>query len=371
MKVVNLIWGFTPGGVGKCFLAYCGLGKVAPQLEVISVCINLKNTFADMYSLEKNEVIVHEIKNRCDFSWIKRINTLIEQTQPDLIFTHGFNGPVVVMLCRVFGGRKIPMVCSYHGEYHPMTKSRKFLAPVFNGVMHLIYRYFAKAVLGVSNFNLGFLRKCRVPEHKLSYVYNGICDISVALPEPDGFPRFGAGTVKFLVASRLDVIKGIAALIDGFAAIRKTGRDIALIIVGDGPVKHELQCKVEKHGLMDYVRIVGFKNNVAEWMAHCDVFCLPSFVESFPISLVEALRAGKPSIVSDAGGIPEAVSRSEALFVRAGDVNSIASCIEIMSDDEMLRARLGKSARRHFLENFTEDKMRKGVASWLIKMCST
>ena len=128
-----------------------------------------------------------------------------------------------------------------------------------------------------------------------------------------------------------------------------------------------LEQKVEKLGLADSVRIVGYKEDVAAWMAYCDVFCLPSFVESFSLSLIEALRAGLPSIVSDAGGIPEAVSRNEALFVRAGDVNSITSCIEIMSDDESLRMRLGNAARRRFLDNFTEKKMMRGVADWLLK----
>ena len=369
MKVLNLIWGFTPGGVGKCFLTYCEIGRIEPRIEIVSACINLMNTDAGIHPLIEKGVKIIDIKNRLDFSWIGRLNELIEEERPDLIFTHGFNGPVAVLLCRFFKRKHVPIVCSYHGEYHPMTKSRKFLAPFFNGMMHLIYRHFAKAVIGVSNFNLAFLRKCRVPDYKLSYVYNGVRDVCEVLPRPPGFPVLEDTTVKFLVASRIDAIKGLVALIDGFATVKKIGCDIALIIVGDGLHKIELENKVKKLGLMDSVKFIGFRDDIAKWIAHCDVFCLPSFVESFPIGLIEALRAGKPSIVSDAGGIPEVVTKNEALFVKAGDANSIASCIEKVSSDAELRTMLGKSARRRFMENFTEDKMIKGVANWLMTRC--
>ena len=367
MKVLNVIWGFTPGGVGKCFLTYCGIGRIEPRLEMVSVCINLKNTDAYTQPLEDNGVQIIEIRNRRDFSWIKRLNELIGQVKPDLIFTHGFNGPVAVMLCRVFGGKRVPMVCSYHSEYHPITKARRPLAPIFNGAVHLIYRKFAKAVLGVSNYNLDFLRKCGTPDQKLSYVHNGICDVHGELQMPVDFPRFEAGTIKFLVASRIDAIKGLSALIKGFAVAKAKGCDIALIIVGDGPVMKGLIQEVEKLGVRDSIRFVGLRNDVANWMAHCDVFCLPSFIESFPIGLVEAMRAGKPSIVSGVGGIPEAVTANEALFVKAGDENSIASAIQNIALDVMLRKRLGESARKRFLDNFTEEKMMRGIADWLLK----
>ena len=367
MKVLNVIWGFTPGGVGKCFLSYCRVGDVEPRLDVVSVCINLENTNADTQPLKDNGVLILGIKNRRDFSWIKRLNALIGHERPDLIFTHGFNGPVVVLLCRLLGGKNVPMVCSYHSEYHPMTRARRPLAPILNGVVHFIYRHFAKAVLGVSSFNLDYLRKCGIQGEKLSYVHNGAVDVKGELAVPVGFPEFGAATIKFLVASRIDAIKGLSSLIEGFALARKSRCDIALIIVGDGPIRADLEHEVEVLGLIDSVRFVGVRNDVANWMAYSDVFCLPSFVESFPIGLIEAMRGGKPSVVSHAGGIPEAVTEDEALFIKAGDATSIASAIERMAGDAPLRARLGASARKRYLANFTEGKMMRGIADWLLK----
>ena len=85
------------------------------------------------------------------------------------------------------------------------------------------------------------------------------------------------------------------------------------------------------------------------------------------MGLIEAMRGGMPSIVSYTGGIPEAVTENEALFIKAGDADSIASAIERMSGDAGLRMRLGASARMRFLANFTEDKMKRGIADWLLK----
>lgn len=369
MKVLNVIWGFTPGGVGKCFLTYCGIGRIEPKLEMVSVCINLKNTEADTQPLADNGVQIIEIRNRKDFSWIKRLNALIGLERPDLIFTHGFNGPVAVLLCRLSGGEDVPMVCSYHSEYHPMTKIRRLFAPVFNGVMHFVYRRKALAVLGVSEYTVKMLtEKYKIPANKVSFVYNGIADVKMqGKNKPIGYPNIDENEVVFALVSRLDPVKGIDMFLHAFKLALEKNRSIELIVIGDGPERQRLKELACDYEIDNKVHFVGIQSNVDEWMANIDVYCLPSVTETFALSLVEAMRAGKASIVSGVGGVLEVATNETSIVMHKHDYRDWSNAICHLSKDWELRSRLGESARKRFLDNFTEEKMMRGVADWLLK----
>ena len=108
MKVLNLIWGFTLGaGIDKCFLTYARLGEVDTDIEVQSVCVNLQNLNSHIEPLKKLGVTFIELKRRTDVAWIKQLKQIVEQIEPDVIFTHGFNGAIMMLIERLFMRMKI------------------------------------------------------------------------------------------------------------------------------------------------------------------------------------------------------------------------------------------------------------------------
>ncbi len=296
------------------------------------------------------------------------MGAIMVEWRPDLVFTHGFNGPVAALVAEWCNGVKIPLACSYHSDYIPMSALRKPLAPVFNWAMYWIYKRVAKGVLGVSRYTVEELKEGGVPGEKMDFVYNGIADVPAGISGPEDFPLPKPQTVTFASVSRLDVAKGVNYLIEAVALAYEHTHHVRLVVIGDGPELPRLKEQARKMGLCEVVKFLGARNDVAKCLSGVDVYCLPSLSETFSISLVEAMRAGKPSIASAVGGVLEVATESEAILVPPRDVGALVKAIEKLAQDGNLRERMGRSARKRYLDSFTEERMMIGVSKWLVKV---
>ena len=103
-------------------------------------------------------------------------------------------------------------------------------------------------------------------------------------------------------------------------------------IVGDGPEKEKLHLLCSKEPLKNLVKFYGFVNNVDEIYKYIDVALLPSAGEGIPLSLLEAMRFGIPSVATNRGGIPEIVTDNEnGLLIPYGDENALIEALNKMS----------------------------------------
>ena len=136
--------------------------------------------------------------------------------------------------------------------------------------------------------------------------------------------------------------------------------DALLILVGDGPDRGALTEHAARLGLASRVRFTGRQTipQVLQWLQAADVFALVSSLEGFPCSLVEAMSAGLPAVVSD---IPANLQLVDAgvhgLHARMGDEAAIAAALERLLSDPELRARMGEAARRRVIENYSTEKV--------------
>ena len=364
MRILNLMWGFNLGGIGKCFLTYAKLGETDPRLEIKTVCINLQNIQFDLSPLYEIGAETIDIRNRRDISWIWKLRKLLKSYKPDAVFTHGFNGPVLILVERLLGDRT-PLLCSYHSEYQAPTRSRKLLEPVFNRSMHLIYRTIATGVFTVCEPASRFLQTCGVPEKKLSCIHNGLPEQT---PSGGSIERPGICDNKLVlgIASRLDPIKGIEDLLDAISLLRDL--PVHLLILGSGPSEEGLQKKTAELSLQDRVSFLGYQSNIPGWLKVFDIFVLPSHSENHSLGLLEAMRAGLPIVATDVGGNGESVrDRQEALLVPPREPEALAKAIRELASDPELRARLGQNARKRFLAEFTEARMCRNLADWLLR----
>ncbi len=94
-----------------------------------------------------------------------------------------------------------------------------------------------------------------------------------------------------------------------------------------------------------------------------DVFSLPSYIEGLPISLLEAMALGIPSVSTDINGIPEAIKHLETGYLIApGAVEELKNAIQTLKNDSTLRERLSKNGRGFVLANFSEEAVAKIAA---------
>jgi L-malate glycosyltransferase len=134
--------------------------------------------------------------------------------------------------------------------------------------------------------------------------------------------------------------------------------DAVLLMVGEGPERSSAQALARRLGILDRIRFLGTQQQIAEIAALADVFLLPSELESFGLSALEAMACGVPVVGSDAGGLPEVVRHAESGYLLpVGDVDGMATrTIEILRDDER-RREMGAAARHRVESLFDAERV--------------
>jgi N-acetyl-alpha-D-glucosaminyl L-malate synthase BshA len=131
-----------------------------------------------------------------------------------------------------------------------------------------------------------------------------------------------------------------------------------LLMAGEGPERASAQALARRLGLHDRVRFMGRQDHIEDILSMADVFLLPSELESFGLSALEAMASGVPVVGSDAGGLPEVVRHAETGFLLpVGDIEGMAArAVEILKDEEHQRC-LGQAGRRRAAALFSADRV--------------
>lgn len=192
------------------------------------------------------------------------------------------------------------------------------------------------------------------PREKITVIHNGIADISsdlVAKP---------VNSIPVLtMVARVAPPKNFIVLLDALASI---DRKYILRIVGDGPELYHVQEHAQELGIESNIDFMGSRNDVPEILSSSDIFILSSDWEGFPISIIEAMRAGLPVIASRVGGISEAVIEGRnGYLVPRNDADALAESIKRLITDAGKRELTGQQSRQLFLENCTTETMLKKV----------
>lgn len=157
---------------------------------------------------------------------------------------------------------------------------------------------------------------------------------------------FHEDALLLVSVARLSPQKDHVTLIRAFSMAVSRQPDLHLLLVGDGPLRPQLEEEVRGLGLGGKVHFLGVRTDVPEILAAADVFVLSSRWEGNPLSVMEAMAAGKPVISMAVGGVPELVESGVTGFlVPPGDVQALAHAIVRVGGDKDFRLRLGQAAR--------------------------
>ncbi len=367
--MLSLHWGFSLGGISKYALSIDRAKKYG-HFNIINVCIRSPRWQCDLETLESLKAVEIFIKSRSDLSWFGKLKKVIAEVQPDLIFTHGFNGHFVAFLQKITSRSSCPYICSYHGLYHPTTQLRKMLAPIFNWFTE----YYIKkslSTVAVANYTKEYLVGRGIERTRVDVIHNGIEDYQAneetvkCIREKWGVKR---GELLVGVASRLDPVKGVSDLIEAYAQLVSKYPSSRLVIVGTGQEEKQLRQSVSELCLSKRVIFLGFRSDVNHCLAALDIFALPSHAEYHSIALLEAMRAGKAIVATNVGGNTESVrSGKEALIVRPKNNKELVRALDLLLASDASRQKLGLAARERYLRLFTEEVMLKRTAQWLLR----
>jgi glycosyltransferase involved in cell wall biosynthesis len=182
-----------------------------------------------------------------------------------------------------------------------------------------------------------------------------------ALPEAALAPvrawREASGPVIGVVA-RLQPEKDIATFVDAAAILAREVPDARFVVVGDGPLRSDLEAKVARLGLSARFVLLGFRSDAAALIGAFDVLAVPSRTEGTPLTVLEAMAAGTPVVATRVGGIPEQVRHGEeALLVDPGNPVGLAGAIAGLLADPERAVRISARARMRLGDRFSPEAM--------------
>lgn len=163
--------------------------------------------------------------------------------------------------------------------------------------------------------------------------------------------------VVFGCVARLSEEKAHRDLLDAYAVVRRSYPMSRLVLVGDGPLRAEIENRARTLGIAPFVHFAGQQNNVREWLNLFDVFVLASTRESLPRAAREAMACGLPVIATRVGATREAVSDGHnGILVPPGHPDSLARAMIHMLYDPVLMPEMGHASRQMIEERFSQTR---------------
>ena len=140
--------------------------------------------------------------------------------------------------------------------------------------------------------------------------------------------------------------KGMPYLLEAFRILHAGAPGTTLVIVGDGEERDGLEKLARESGIADKVIFAGIRRDIPDLLAMFDIFTLASLWEGQPITIMEAMAAGRPIVATDAGGTAEVLDSGRyGIIVPKEDPEALARSIRELLDDPARAGRLGEEAR--------------------------
>lgn len=169
---------------------------------------------------------------------------------------------------------------------------------------------------------------------------------------------FAPGARMAGIVGRLNAVKDHAGLLQAFARVSAVLPDAALVVVGDGPLRAELEALAARLGIAPRVRFLGDRSDVHRLLPGLDAFVLSSRSEGYSMALLEASAAGLPIVATDVGGNGEIVAHGRTgLLVPAGDPAALAGALQAVLADPAAARAMGQAGREWALREATLEAM--------------
>jgi glycosyltransferase involved in cell wall biosynthesis len=269
-----------------------------------------------------------------------------------------------------FYGYLVARVAGARCIVHMHVKAENWISRLTRWVMR------RSDIIAISEFVAGSVRELGYDSARIHTIHNGLDTTpwDPAHVDGSGVRRefgFDATTPVLAIVARMFYWKGHLALLEALTIVARSRPDVRLLVVGeDDPrgapgrasMSEEMRRFVDEHDLRDNVIFAGYRDDVPEIMAACDVFTLPSHEEPFGMVFLEAMSLERPVAALDNGGTPEVVVDGETGLLSApGDADGLAANILRLIGDPDLRAQLGRAGRRRAVEVFTPAAMARAT----------
>ncbi|MDO6542474.1 glycosyltransferase [Photobacterium sanguinicancri] len=346
----------------KVVLFITGLGMGGAENLVVNLADNYSNKGYDVTIIYafKEQLVFPKNKNIDIFSlgvttyWdfvsaCYHFRTIVNRIKPDVVHSHMFHANILARLMKPF--------CKYRrliNTAHSTNEGgrfRMFLYRVTDSLSDMMTNVSQEAVDV-------FIHKGAAKAKKIIAVENGIDtnEFTFSKNIRDAYRaqlHLSNDDKLILAIGSLRAAKDYPNLLNALALLKDKHENIKLIIIGDGPLKYDLGCLVDKLKLGDIVEFLGVRYDIPEFLSACDVFVLSSYYEGFGLVVAEAMSCERAVVATDCGGVKEVVGTC-GILVEKSNYNELANLLSqaIELSDTALE-KIGVDSRNRIINNFS------------------
>ncbi len=278
------------------------------------------------------------------------IKNYIREHKIELV--HSFLGPAnaFITALRFTPGPKPLLISSQRGIHYSYLNKWTLLSYVSHRAADWVI-----ANSGATRDNCAHFLK--IKKQKILVIPNGIEDTYFQINHTESHKlkeRFNQGTPLILTVGRFDRLKGHQLILSAVQPLLKSGASFNLALVGDGPLKQELEQTFNGEG----IRFFGKTLEVARFLGIADLFCLATYSEGLSNVLLEAMAGGVPVITTSIPANLEIIRHNETgILVPPGDVAALTEAIQWALNNPGDMAKMAANAKAYVQENFTVNRM--------------
>jgi sugar transferase (PEP-CTERM/EpsH1 system associated) len=378
-KVLHVVHSLQVGGLENGLANLLNRMK-SDRFSHSVLCLTEAGKFAERVRLAGADVLELRLPTGQFRLPLMRLGKLFRKMNPDIVHSRGW--PTVDAVFAAHLARVPHIVHGEHGrEYSDKEGSNWKRNQIRRVIGHIVDRYVV-----VCDFFRSWLREtCKVPAGKIAHIPNGVdtekfCPLQSRRSEQVAANGQSSAVADIMAVralrydlgippeaivvgsiGRLDPVKDFPTLLKGFKQISRRRPQLALVIVGDGPIRLELARVTDELGLNPSVKWLGERNDIPELLRSFDVFVQSSLFEGMSNTILEAMASGLPVIATDTGGNAELVqSGKNGMVIPVGDVEALAEALHEYVSDTVLRKVHGENSRNRAVAQFDISVMASG-----------
>ena len=320
-------------------LSMLALGVDPSLFEVHVGCFHPEGAYGDELRAAGVPVIDFPVRSLCNSSALigaRRMRAYFKQHRIQLV--HTFDAPMNVFAVPMARASGVPRVVSSQRAHRSLS------SPGMRLLLRLSDRMVDGVVTNCEAVRQELLQRYGLHPELIHVCYNGI---DLAKYAPSDRIRPAPLADASLVVGSVSVLreeKGLQTLLEAFAEVAASDSRLRLAIVGDGPMRDQLQGHADSLGLAPKCWFEGATSHVTTWLRGIDVFVLPSLSEALSNSLMEAMACGCCVVASRVGGNNELVKDGETgLLFHRGDAGDLAAKLRLLLARSDLRSQLASA----------------------------
>jgi glycosyltransferase involved in cell wall biosynthesis len=328
--------------------------RLGPKIAPVVFCLDRVGPLGAEMQQQGVEVIAFDRKPGVDLGVSWRMAREIRARRLDALHAHQYTPFFYGSIAARLSGVRPRVIFTEHGRHFPDVVSfkRRF-------INRLLFDRLADEVNAVCEFSARSVRdKDGFTRRPIEVIANGVDLPRYSVDRAAARAALGFDPARRYITTiaRFHPVKDHRTLLHGFRSVVERRADVDLLLVGDGPLRPELEALAASLGLDGRVRFMGVRSDVADILRASDVFALTSVSEAASITLLEAMASELPVVVTGVGGNPEIVrDGTDGLLVPRGEARAVGEALLRVLSDRELAAAMGRAGAERVRSRFQLD----------------